>query len=236
MGIHESGSGNLPALSVVIPVLNEASGLALLCSTLRSQLADTDRSIELIFVDGGSTDGSADAIAAQGFPCLHSGRGRAKQMNLGAAAATANYLLFLHADSELPDAVLDSVISALDAQPWGRFDVRISGDAKMFTIIAFFINWRSRLSGIATGDQGIFVRRKVFDAVGGFLDQALMEDVALSAALRKLSAPVCLRSKITTSGRRWQRRGIWRTILLMWRLRFMYWLGASPQSLAKRYE
>jgi rSAM/selenodomain-associated transferase 2 len=234
--IHETGSGNPPALSVVIPVLNEAPGLALLCSTLRSQLADTDRSIELIFVDGGSTDGSADVIAAQGFPCLHSGRGRTKQMNLGAAAATANYLLFLHADSELPDAALDSVISALDTQPWGRFDVRIGGDAKMFAVIAFFMNWRSRLSGIATGDQGIFVRRKAFDAVGGFLDQALMEDIALSAALRKLSAPVCLRSKITTSGRRWQRRGIWRTILLMWHLRLMYWLGASPQSLAKRYE
>lgn len=236
MEIAEAGNKVSPGLAVVIPVLNEAPGLALLCSTLRSQLADTAHSIELIFVDGGSTDGSAETIAEQGFTCLHSGRGRAKQMNLGAAAATADYLLFLHADSELPDAALDGVISALDTQPWGRFDVRISDDAKMFAVIAFFINWRSRLSGIATGDQGIFVRRRVFDEVGGFLDQPLMEDIALSATLRKLSAPACLRSKITTSGRRWQRRGIWRTILLMWRLRFMYWLGASPQSLAKRYE
>jgi rSAM/selenodomain-associated transferase 2 len=236
LSIAEAGSEIAPALSVVIPVLNEAPGLALLCSTLRSQLADTDHSIELIFVDGGSTDGSAETIARHGFPCLRSGRGRAAQMNLGAAAATANYLLFLHADSELPDAALDSVISVLGKELWGRFDISISGDAKMFGVIAFFINWRSRLSGIATGDQGIFVRRSVFNAVGGFLDQTLMEDIALSAALRKLSAPVCLRTKITTSGRRWQHRGIWRTILLMWRLRFMYWRGVSPQSLAKRYE
>jgi rSAM/selenodomain-associated transferase 2 len=236
LSIAEAGSEIAPALSVVIPVLNEAPGLTSLCSTLRSQLADTDHSIELIFVDGGSTDGSVETIAGHGFPCLLSGRGRAAQMNLGAAAATANYLLFLHADSDLPDAALDSVISVLDKELWGRFDIHISGDAKMFGVIAFFINWRSRLSGIATGDQGIFVRRSVFNAVGGFLDQTLMEDIALSAALRKLSAPVCLRTKITTSGRRWQHRGIWRTILLMWRLRFMYWRGVSPQSLAKRYE
>jgi rSAM/selenodomain-associated transferase 2 len=236
LGIAEAGSDITPALSVVIPVLNEAPGLALLCSTLRSQLAIAGHGIELIFVDGGSTDGSVETITAQGFPCLRSSRGRAKQMNLGAGAASASYLLFLHADSELPDTALDDVICVLDKELWGRFDVRISGAAKMFGVIAFFINWRSRLSGIATGDQGIFVRRNVFEAVGGFLDQPLMEDIALSARLRKLSAPACLRVKITTSGRRWQRRGIWRTILLMWRLRFMYWLGASPQSLAKRYE
>jgi rSAM/selenodomain-associated transferase 2 len=203
---------------------------------LHRQIADAAHHIELIFVDGGSTDGSVDIILAQGFSCLHSGRGRAKQMNAGAAVATADYLLFLHADCELPDLGMVSVIAALDKQPWGRFDICISGNARMFAVIAFFINWRSRISGIATGDQGIFVRRSIFVGVGGFLDQILMEDIALSATLRKLSAPACLDLKITTSGRRWQRRGIWRTILLMWRLRLMYWLGASPQSLAKRYE
>lgn len=224
------------ALSVVVPVLNEALELPQLCEDLHKQIANTVHSVEVIFVDGGSVDGSPELIAAQGFRCVSSECGRARQMNAGAAVAAGQAILFLHADSELPDTGMDAVITALDARLWGRFDIRISGKAKMFAVIAFFINWRSRLSGIATGDQGIFVRRAAFERVGGFPDQALMEDIAMSAMLRKISAPVCLRLKITTSGRRWERRGIWSTILLMWRLRLLYWLGVSPQSLARRYE
>ena len=224
------------ALSVVVPVLNEALELPQLCEDLHKQIANTAHSVEVIFVDGGSVDGSPELIMAQGFRCVSSECGRAKQMNAGAAVAAGPAILFLHADSELPDTGMDAVITALDARLWGRFDISISGKAKMFAVIAFFINWRSRLSGIATGDQGIFVRRAAFERVGGFPDQALMEDIAMSAMLRKISAPVCLCLKMTTSGRRWERRGIWSTILLMWRLRLLYWLGVSPQSLARRYE
>jgi rSAM/selenodomain-associated transferase 2 len=224
------------ALSVVVPVLNEALELPQLCEDLHKQIANTVHSVEVIFVDGGSVDGSPELIMTQGFRCVSSECGRARQMNAGAVAATGQAILFLHADSELPINGIDAVLAALDEKLWGRFDVRISGKAKMFAVIAFFINWRSRLSGIATGDQGIFVRRDAFEKVGGFPDQALMEDIAMSAMLRKISAPVCLCLKMTTSGRRWERRGIWSTILLMWRLRLLYWLGVSPQSLARRYE
>ena len=227
---------SLPVLSVVIPVLNEAAVLPSLLATLKRQLACVNFVVEVIFVDGASVDNSAELIRAQGYSCVHSERGRAQQMNAGAAQASAGKIIFLHADSDLADGGLNAVVAALGTKHWGRFDVRISGDAMMFFVIAFCMNWRSRLSGIATGDQGIFVRRASFEKAGGFPNQALMEDIALSVRLRKLSSPACLKLKVCTSGRRWQQRGIWRTIFLMWRLRFTYWLGASPQKLAKRYE
>lgn len=225
-----------PALSVVVPVLNEAAGLASIIENLGAHCRSSIHHIEVFFVDGGSDDDSVAIITGYGYSCISSDKGRAKQMNAGAAQANADCFLFLHADSELPGGGLDEVIHTLRDHQWGRFDIRVSGNAKMFVVISFFINWRSRLTGIATGDQGIFVRKSLFKNVGGFADQPLMEDIHISEKLGKVSAPRCLRSRITTSGRRWQQKGIWKTIFLMWWLRLMYWFGVSPLKLAKRYE
>ncbi len=158
-------------------------------------------------------------------------------MNAGAAAAHADLLLFLHADTRLPSDALALVLAALAAphRDWGRFDVRIVGRHPMLALVAAGMNLRSRLSGIATGDQAIFVRRAAFDAVGGFPAQPLMEDVELSRRLKRRARPVCLRARVETSGRRWEKFGIWRTIGLMWRLRLFYWLGVSPERLEKAY-
>ncbi|WP_318261550.1 TIGR04283 family arsenosugar biosynthesis glycosyltransferase [Zhongshania marina] len=229
-------ASSIPALSVVIPVLNEAQVLPELLAVLHQQISNSDYPLEVIFVDGGSTDNSRQLICEQGFDCLQSERGRARQLNVGAAAARADNLLFLHADSSVADGGFEAVLVALENHLWGRFDLRISGNSVMFLVIAFCMNWRSRLTGIATGDQGIFVKRAMFEQLGGFPNQALMEDIALSARLRKLSPPVCLALKISTSGRRWEKGGVWKTIFLMWRLRFMYWLGVSPNKLVKRYD
>ncbi|WP_373080683.1 TIGR04283 family arsenosugar biosynthesis glycosyltransferase [Zhongshania sp.] len=223
-------------LSVIIPVLNEAEVLPSLLAELATQRAECQDLVEVIFVDGGSSDASLSLIADSGFRLLSGPRGRAKQMNFGAAAAAGSHLLFLHADTQLPECAFERVNNALRSGLWGRFDVRISGDAQMFKVIAWFMNWRSRLSGIATGDQGIFVRETTFIEVGGFPDQPLMEDIALSSLLRERAAPMCLRNKVETSGRRWQERGIWRTIILMWRLRYLYWRGVPAEQLASRYE
>ncbi|WP_269619714.1 TIGR04283 family arsenosugar biosynthesis glycosyltransferase [Zhongshania sp. BJYM1] len=231
-----SAAKTKPALSVVVPVLNEAAGLASKIESLGAHCQSSIHHIDVLFVDGGSHDNSVAIITGHGYSCINSDKGRAKQMNAGAAQANADYLLFLHADSEVPNGGLDEVINTLHDHQWGRFDIRVSGKAKMFAVISFFINWRSRLTGIATGDQGIFVRKSLFNKIGGFADQPLMEDIDLSTKLGKVSAPRCLRSKIITSGRRWQQRGIWKTIFLMWRLRFMYWFGVSPLRLAKYYE
>ncbi len=223
-------------LSVIVPVLNEAGVIPELLTELMVLCEQSEVGVEIIFVDGGSSDNSVGLIAASPFRVLAGPQGRARQMNFGAAAAAGSYLLFLHADTQLPDWAFSRVITALQSGLWGRFDVRIRGDAPMFKVIAWFMNWRSRLSGIATGDQGIFVRETAFIEAGGFPDQPLMEDIALSALLRGREAPVCLRNKVETSGRRWQKRGIWRTILLMWRLRYLYWRGVPAEQLASRYD
>jgi len=164
-------------------------------------------------------------------------RGRARQMNAGAAAADGEVLLFLHADTQLPADADVAVRAALadGRRAWGRFDVRIAGRAPMLRVVAGLMNLRSRLTGIATGDQAMFVRRQLFQRVGGFPDQPLMEDIELSRRLRALAPPCCLRQRVVTSGRRWETRGVWRTIFLMWRLRWRYWRGESPQALAEAY-
>ena len=156
-------------------------------------------------------------------------------MNAGAAVAQSARLLFLHADTRLPERAEDSVRGALERAAWGRFDVCIDGRPPMLRVVAAMMNLRSRCSGIATGDQAIFMRREAFDAVGGFPDQPLMEDVEISRRLRRLGPPACLRQRVRTSGRRWETRGVWRTIFLMWRLRWRYWRGDSPQALAQAY-
>lgn len=190
---------------------------------------------EVILVDGGSRDKGAQIASALGFTVLTSGRGRAVQMNYGAEHTHADILLFLHADTRLPRQAVECILRPLAQAQWGRFDVTISGSARMFKVIAWFINKRSRLSGIATGDQAIFTQRDFFEKINGFPEQALMEDIEFSKRAKQWARPVCLKDKVLTSGRRWQEKGIWRTIFLMWRLRFAYWRGTSPELLVQKY-
>lgn len=222
-----------PKLSIVMPVLNEEAGLphALLALHPLRQ-----RGVELVVVDGGSTDATLAVARAAADTTLTSPRGRARQMNAGAGLARADVLLFLHADTHLPPDADLHVLAALAAgADWGRFDVRISGRHPMLRVVAALMNLRSRATGIATGDQALFVRRTVFDALHGYPDQPLMEDIELSSRLRRVSPPACLRPHVTTSGRRWEQHGLWRTILLMWRLRWRYWRGVPAAVLAKAY-
>jgi rSAM/selenodomain-associated transferase 2 len=225
----------IPRLSIVVPALNEA---ALIDACLRALAALRDRGVEVIVVDGGSTDCTVASAEPLADRVLRAPRGRAPQMNAGAAQARAETLLFLHVDTQLPDDALHALETALlDARThWGRFDVRIEGRPRLLKLVAWMMNLRSRWSGIATGDQAIFVRRKMFVRVGGFPNQPLMEDIELSRRLRGLVRPLCLRQRVTTSGRRWERDGVLRTIALMWRLRWLYWTGTPPERLAELYE
>ncbi|OFZ86679.1 MAG: glycosyl transferase [Betaproteobacteria bacterium RBG_16_66_20] len=216
-------------LSIVIPTLNEAAGIARTLEALAPLRANGH---EVIVADGGSEDGTRELAAALADRVIAAARGRARQMNAGAAAAAGDALLFLHADTRLPPRADQAVIEALRDRAWGRFDVRIDGRSPLLAVVAFFMNLRSRWSGIATGDQAIFARRESFP---GFPEIALMEDVAFSKAMKRQSPPACLRDKAVTSGRRWERRGVLRTMLLMWQLRLAYFLGTSPDELARRY-
>jgi len=225
-------------LSVIVPMLNEAHVLP----ELLEHLLPLQRAgCEVLLVDGGSTDGCAVMARVAGFFVIDAPAGRARQMNAGARRARGDALLFLHADTRLPDGAAQRVVHALSApvgaqtRVWGRFDVRISGQSAWLKVVAQMMNLRSRLSGIATGDQAIFVRRTVFQACGGFPEQPLMEDIELCKRLKRRSPPACLTEQVTTSGRRWESRGVWRTIVLMWRLRLAYWLGASAESIARAY-
>jgi rSAM/selenodomain-associated transferase 2 len=219
-------------LSIIIPVLNEVAQLPELLTRLAPLQA---RGAQVLVVDGGSRDGSAQ-LPRSGVEWLQSAPGRARQMNAGAAQARGEVLLFLHADTQLPALVDQLLAQALATdRVWGRFDVRISGRAWLLPMVAFMMNHRSRLTGIATGDQAMFVRRETFEALGGFAEQPLMEDIELSMRLRRIGAPACLRAKVITSGRRWESRGVWRTIFLMWRLRWAYWRGVPASRLAEAY-
>jgi rSAM/selenodomain-associated transferase 2 len=192
--------------------------------------------VELIVVDGGSGDGTVELARPAADRLLDAPRGRATQMNAGAEASRGEVLLFLHADTTLPPAADDLIRSAIAAgAAWGRFDVRIDGRQPLLRVVERMMNWRSRWSGIATGDQAIFVRRDLFERVGGYPELPLMEDIALSKRLKRFAPPACLRQRVITSGRRWEKHGVLRTILLMWRLRASYFLGADPQQLAIRY-
>jgi rSAM/selenodomain-associated transferase 2 len=226
-------SSSPPRLSIVMPVLDEAERIAgelAALAPLRTQGA------QLIVVDGGSRDGTVARCEGVADAVITSPRGRARQMNAGARAATGDALLFLHADTTLPPDALRLISDALAHHAWGRFDVRIAGRSRWLPIVAAFMNMRSRLTGIATGDQALFMRREAFDAVGRFPDQPLMEDIELCNRLRRQAgAPACLRAKVVTSGRRWDERGAWRTIVLMWRLRWLYWRGVSADRLAAAY-
>lgn len=219
-------------LSIVVPMLNEAAALPGLLAHLGGW---RERGCEVVLVDGGSRDDSVAMARAAGLRVVVAERGRARQMNAGAQACGGALLLFLHADTRLPEAADAMVRAALAVQAWGRFDVRIDGRPLMLRVVAALMNLRSRLSGIATGDQAIFMRRDVLEALGGFPDQPLMEDIELSRRLLRVSRPACLRARVRTSGRRWEQRGVWRTILLMWRLRWAYWRGVPAERLAEAY-
>lgn len=225
---------NAVVLSIIVPVLDEAEGIG---ATLLALAPLRDRGAEVIVVDGGSHDATVDVARVRCDRILLSAPGRARQMNAGAACAQGDVLLFLHADTRLPPGADVPVLAAVrEGANWGRFDAHIEGRHPMLRVIAAMMNWRSRLTGIATGDQAMFVRRDAFEGIGGFPDQPLMEDVELSVRLRRAGAPACLQDRVATSGRRWEARGVWRTILLMWRLRWRYWRGDSPERLAATYK
>jgi len=222
------------SLSVIVPALDEAEGVVAFLQPLQTLRCE---GVELILVDGGSRDGTVGLAAPLVDRTLTAPRGRALQMNAGASVAEGNVLLFLHADCRLPEGAQRLILEGLreTRRNWGRFDVRLSGEQGLLRAIEWLMNLRSRLTGIATGDQAMFMTREAYRAAGGFPEIALMEDVAMSARLKRRGAPLCLGTRVTSSSRRWERRGIVRTVLLMWSLRLRYFLGADPQRLARMY-
>ncbi|MET0985056.1 MAG: TIGR04283 family arsenosugar biosynthesis glycosyltransferase [Steroidobacteraceae bacterium] len=220
--------------SIIIPVLNEAPGLN---RTLRDIAVLQAQGAEIVLVDGGSQDATVAIANERGFAAIPSDRGRARQMNTGARHASGDVLVFLHADTSLPRGALQEIALALQGgrHVWGRFDVRIEGRSCLLGAVALSMNWRSRFTGIATGDQAIFVTRAAFMSVGGYPDQPLMEDIEISKRLRRLSSPACIARRAITSGRRWDSYGVVRTIVLMWKLRWAYWRGVPASELARAY-
>jgi rSAM/selenodomain-associated transferase 2 len=221
--------GAMGRLTIIVPVLNEA---AIIVAALRALAPLRARGAEIIVADGYSRDGTAQLAEPFADRIITVSRGRGAAMNAGAALGTGDALLFLHADTTLPDGADLLIDAALARRSWGRFDLRIAGCHPFLAVVARMINWRSRLTGIATGDQAIFVSRKAFEAVGGFPDLPLMEDIAISRRLKRLCRPYCIGTPAVTSGRRWEHNGVLRTILLMWRLRLSYYLGVEPALLA----
>jgi rSAM/selenodomain-associated transferase 2 len=221
-------------LSIIMPVLDEGEGIA---GALDALAELRGLGVEVIVVDGGSHDATVQRARLRADQVLTAPRGRASQMNTGAAKATGDVLLFLHADTRLPPEAERLVLDGLarSGRGWGRFDVTIEGRHPMLKVVAVTMNLRSRITCIATGDQAIFVKRDLFQTAGGFPEIPLMEDIALSKRLKRLGRPLCLRERAVTSGRRWETHGVFRTILLMWRLRLAYFFGADPAALAGRY-
>jgi rSAM/selenodomain-associated transferase 2 len=219
-------------LSVVMPALNEADGIEEALTSLAPLRA---RGVEVVVADGGSSDATVALACPLADLVIVAPRGRGAQMNAGAAASGGDVLLFLHADTRLPrdaDALIrDGLLRS--GCTWGRFDVRIAGAHPLLPIIAAMMNLRSRMTGIATGDQAIFISRAAFGA--GFPEIALMEDIAMAKRLKRTGPPLCISSPAVTSGRRWERHGVMKTIVLMWCLRLAYFLGANPARLARSY-
>ena len=219
-------------VSIIIPVLNEENSIKELLQQLQ---AYRQQGHEVIVVDGGSHDNTRSVADSLSDKVISSEAGRALQMNNGATQSRHEILWFLHADTIIPENAIEQIQQALNKSDWGRFNVKLSGSHILFRIIETMMNVRSCVSSIATGDQGIFVKRKVFGQVNEYSNIPLMEDVDLSRKLKKLSKPVCLKYTLITSSRRWEKNGISSTILLMWKLRFLYWVGVSPEHLARQY-
>lgn len=228
--VHDSAENDV---SIVMPVLDEAAGIV---ARLQSLQALRRQGVELIVVNGGSRDDTVERAGPLADRVVSTGRGRGRQMNAGAACARGGVLLFLHADTTLPRAAISAASQGLaSGAVWGHFDVRIVDGPAGIAVVAWAMNLRSRVTGIATGDQAMFCTREAFAAAGGFPEIALMEDIVLSQRLRAISRPACLRQRVETSGRRWARHGLVRTVLTMWWLRLRFWLGASPDALARAY-
>jgi rSAM/selenodomain-associated transferase 2 len=218
--------------SIIIPTLNEEKTIESCLSALQPLRSNC----EIIIVDGGSTDNTIVIAISLADKVVSSDKGRARQMNNGARYASGNVLIFLHADTSLPENALQLIQQKLNSsRKWGRFDIQLSGNHFMLKVIAQMMNWRSRLTGIATGDQVIFVTRLAFEKAGQYPEINLMEDIAICKTLKKISPPICLKAKVISSGRRWERYGIYKTILLMWNIRLRYFFGADPQTLAFLY-
>jgi rSAM/selenodomain-associated transferase 2 len=218
--------------SIIIPTLNEQNGIADCLSALQILRRDA----ELIVVDGGSDDATLALAKPLADKVLNCEAGRAKQMNYAASYASGEILIFLHADTYLPSDALTLIEQILlSHKVWGRFAVELTGSQYLLKVVAWFMNWRSRLTGIATGDQVLFVKKTAFEAVDGYADITLMEDINLCQKLKAISPPLCLKARVMTSGRRWQKFGLWKTILLMWRLRLGYFFGQNPTKLAQLY-
>lgn len=217
-----------------MPVLNEAGRVQKALEKLQRFRGER---AELIVVDGGSVDGTAKQSEGLCDQLIQSSAGRATQMNAGAQAASGQILIFHHVDSDLPDSALDQIADKLDpgTYAWGRFDVRLSGQRAVFRMIEWFMNRRSCLTGVATGDQSLFVLRDHFESLGGFPDIPLMEDIALSKQLKKITRPACICDPVVTSSRRWEDNGVLHTILLMWFLRLAYVLDVPPARLRDWY-
>ena len=221
-------------LSIIVPALNEAGCIRELLRQLQALRAQGH---EVIVVDGGSCDATVALAQPLVDQLLPAPAGRALQMNIGAQAARGRVLWFVHADTRVPEKAAQVIIeSVAHAAGWGRFDVRLSGDRLLLRLVERMMNWRSRITGIATGDQGIFVTRELFERVGGFAALPLMEDIDLSSRLKREQRPLCLRARLTSSSRRWEQKGIVRTIALMWVLRLAYFLGVPPARLAMHYD
>jgi rSAM/selenodomain-associated transferase 2 len=220
-------------ISIIIPVLNEQHKLA---ATLECLQEYRQQGHEVIVVDGGSSDNTQHIARQAADTVVESLAGRARQMNAGAAKATGQACLFLHADTVLPKNALQLISSLNSSRPfWGRFDIRLSSNRKIFRLIEYMVNLRSRLTFIATGDQAIFIESDLFKNAGGYPDIALMEDIAISRILKKQLRPVCFKDRVVTSSRRWETKGVLATILLMWKLRLYYFFGVSPERLSKLY-
>jgi rSAM/selenodomain-associated transferase 2 len=221
-------------LSIIVPVLNEGEGIAATLDALADLRA---LGTEVIVVDGGSRDATIQRARLRADRVIPAPRGRALQMNAGAAKATGDVLLFLHADTRLPRDADHVLLNGLErsGRAWGRFNVKIEGRSPLLILVGWLMGLRSRVTGIATGDQAVFVRRDAFQAAGGFPEIPLMEDIALCKQLKRISAPLCLSERVITSGRRWEQNGVLNTIVLMWRLRLAYFFGADPKELAEQY-
>ncbi|MDI6762506.1 MAG: TIGR04283 family arsenosugar biosynthesis glycosyltransferase [Thermodesulfobacteriota bacterium] len=221
-------------LSIIMPVLNEAPAIA---QTLLALQPLREAGHEVIVVDGGSHHDTITVATPYADKIIQGPRGRSHQMNTGAKLASGEILLFLHGDTFLPGRADRLIIEGMNRKGsgWGRFDVILSGKHPLFRIIEILMNWRSRLSSIATGDQAIFVKRELFEAIGGFPEIDLMEDIALSKILKKYGRPLCLYQRVLTSSRRWEKKGLFRTIFLMWFLRVAYFFKVNPKRLAKLY-